>query len=67
MLHPAVPKTSAGFHYPADKINYSKDIGGMISIDTATKTLTVRECLWNTDPAHPGKDPVWGEGITLAL
>ena len=39
----------------------------LISIDTATKTLTARECLWNTDPDHPGKDPVWGKSITVAL
>ncbi len=39
----------------------------LLSIDPATRTLTVRECLWNTDPAHPGKDPAWGESFTLQL
>lgn len=29
MLHPAIPKTKATFHYPADKINYTRDIGGI--------------------------------------
>jgi hypothetical protein len=39
----------------------------LISIDPATRTLTVRECRWNTDPAHPEKIPVWGESFTLQL
>lgn len=29
MLHPATPLTAATFRYPADKINYSRDIGGI--------------------------------------
>lgn len=29
MLHPPTPLTSASFHYPADKINYSRNIGGI--------------------------------------
>jgi hypothetical protein len=36
------------------------------SIDTATHTLTVRECLWNADPAHPGS-LAWGDHVTVAL
>jgi len=39
----------------------------LITIDPASKTLTVRECLWNTDPLHPGKPPVWGESFTMTL
>ena len=39
----------------------------LLSIDTTTRTLTVRECLWNTDPAHPEKTPSWGESLTLQL
>jgi Calcineurin-like phosphoesterase len=29
MLHPATPKTSASFHFPQDKISYSRTIGGI--------------------------------------
>jgi hypothetical protein len=39
----------------------------LITIDPATLTLTVRECLWNTDPTKPGTSPVWGESRTLHL
>jgi len=39
----------------------------LISIDPASKTLTVRECRWNTDPTHPEKPPVWGDSRTIQL
>jgi hypothetical protein len=39
----------------------------LITIDPASKTLTVRECRWNTDPTHPHKPPVWGDSFTLQL
>ena len=39
----------------------------LITIDSASKTLTVRECRWNTDPTHPDKPPVWGDSLTLQL
>ena len=39
----------------------------LITIDPASKTLTVRECRWNTDPTHPDKPPVWGDSLTLQL
>ncbi|HXB95105.1 MAG TPA: metallophosphoesterase [Puia sp.] len=39
----------------------------LISIDPTAKTLTVRECLWNPNPANPDADPVWGDSFTLAL
>jgi hypothetical protein len=39
----------------------------LITIDPASKTLTVRECRWNTDPTHPGKPPVWGDSRTIQL
>ncbi len=39
----------------------------LISIDPVARMLTVRECLWNTDPLRPEKDPVWGESFTLTL
>jgi hypothetical protein len=38
-----------------------------ISIDTNTLTMTVRECLWNTDPVHPEKRIQWGESKTMKL
>jgi hypothetical protein len=39
----------------------------LVTIDTITLTMTVRECLWNTDPAHPGKNIQWGESKTMRL
>jgi len=39
----------------------------LITIDPASKILTVRECRWNTDPTHPDKPPVWGDSLTLQL
>ena len=39
----------------------------LITIDPASKTLTVRECRWNTDPTHPDKPPVWGDSRTIQL
>jgi Calcineurin-like phosphoesterase len=39
----------------------------LITIDPTSKTLTVRECRWNTDPTHPDKPPVWGDSLTLHL
>jgi hypothetical protein len=39
----------------------------LITIDPVGKRLTVRECLWDTEPSHPGKSPVWGESSTLKL
>ena len=39
----------------------------LISIDTRSRTMTVRECLWNTVPSDPAQKVVWGETITIAL
>jgi hypothetical protein len=39
----------------------------LVSINMKTKMLTVRECLWNPDPAHPQKLPEWGKSITISL
>jgi len=39
----------------------------LITIDPVSKTLTVRQCLWNTDPTHPDKPPVWGDSSTIQL
>ncbi len=37
------------------------------TIDPATRTMTVRECLWNADPADPEGRPSWGETATITL
>jgi hypothetical protein len=37
------------------------------TLDTAAKTLTVRECLWNTAPGDPLEAVVWGESKTVSL
>ena len=36
------------------------------TIDLASQTMTVRECLWNTDPSHPDHI-AWGGSTTVAL
>jgi len=36
-------------------------------IDTANKTMTVRECLWNADPDNPSAPLVWGATATVSL
>jgi hypothetical protein len=45
-----------------DETRLSFQVG---SIDTATQMLTVRECLWNVDPARPSL--TWGETKTVTL
>jgi len=37
------------------------------TIDTESRTMTVREVLWNADPQHPEKSPAWGASTTVAL
>ena len=37
------------------------------TVDLASRTLTVRECLWNADPAHPTSPLVWGASTTVAF
>ena len=37
------------------------------ALDPATRTLTVRECLWNTDPDHPAAPVTWGSSATVSL
>ncbi len=39
----------------------------LVTINTKTLTMTVRECLWNVDPSHPGKSIKWGESRTIHL
>jgi hypothetical protein len=37
------------------------------TIDTASRRMTVRECLWNVDPRHPSTPIAWGASTTVAL
>jgi hypothetical protein len=37
-----------------------------IAIDSRNKTMTVRECLWNTSPDHPSR-LCWGQKRTISL
>ena len=37
------------------------------TIDMASRTMTVRECLWDADPAHPSAPVAWGASTTVAL
>jgi hypothetical protein len=39
----------------------------LITLDTAARKMTVRECLWNPDPSHPDASPRWGESKTFSL
>jgi hypothetical protein len=39
----------------------------VVTIDTASRLLTARECLWNADPAHPNGAIQWGGSTTVAL
>ena len=39
----------------------------VVTIDTKSLTMTVRECLWNTDPSHPEKNIQWGDSKTILL
>ena len=39
----------------------------LITIDTHTKRMTVRECRWNTDPANPGVPVSWGQSLSISL
>ena len=39
----------------------------LISIDTKSKIMTVRECLWNTVPTNPSTPIVWGAVSTISL
>ena len=37
------------------------------TIDPVSRTMTVRECLWNHDPHDPGASLAWGASTTVAL
>ena len=39
----------------------------LVTIDILSKKMTVRECLWNTDPQHPEKPLQWGVSKTISL
>jgi hypothetical protein len=39
----------------------------LVTVDTKTLAMTVRECLWNTNPAHPDKCIKWGASKTISL
>ncbi|MEO6849470.1 MAG: metallophosphoesterase [Mucilaginibacter sp.] len=39
----------------------------LISLDTKTQTLTVRECLWNTQPLNTAQKVVFGKSATVSL
>jgi hypothetical protein len=39
----------------------------VVTIDTASRMMTVRECLWDADPAHPNAPLAWGGSTTVAL
>ena len=39
----------------------------VVTIDTASRLMTVRECLWNADPANPRAPLAWGGSTTVAL
>ena len=37
------------------------------TIDPSRQILTVRECLWNVDPAHPTGPIAWGDAATVSI
>jgi hypothetical protein len=39
----------------------------IVTVDTALRLMTVRECLWNADPAHPDAPLAWGSSTTVAF
>jgi hypothetical protein len=39
----------------------------LITLDPLTQTLTVRECLWNTQPSNPDQKVVFGKSVTVSL
>lgn len=39
----------------------------LVIVDTKKGTMTVRECLWNTDPTHPEKPLQWGSSKTVSF
>jgi hypothetical protein len=39
----------------------------IVTIDLVLRTMTVRECLWNADPARPEAPAAWGDAVTVTL
>ncbi|MDQ2721003.1 MAG: metallophosphoesterase [Bacteroidota bacterium] len=39
----------------------------LITINTKLLVMTIRECLWNSDPTHAGNSIKWGESKTISL
>jgi hypothetical protein len=39
----------------------------VVTIDVASRIMTVRECLWNPDPKNPDANVTWGGSVTVAL
>jgi hypothetical protein len=39
----------------------------LISLDPETQTLTVKECLWNTDPMNAAQKVVFGETAVVSV
>jgi|GEM_PF-322117 len=39
----------------------------LVTIDAQSKTMTVRECLWNAAPSNPTGPIVWGQDTTVSL
>lgn len=39
----------------------------LVTIDSQAKKMTVRECLWNSNPLHPETAIVWGASINISL
>ena len=37
----------------------------VITIDTLLRRMTVRECLWNTEPKNAAASVQWGESKTV--
>jgi hypothetical protein len=39
----------------------------LVSIDPASRTMSVRNCMWNVDPAKPDAPLAWGAAVFYAL
>lgn len=39
----------------------------LVTIDSERRLMTVRDCLWNANPAKPESPIAWGEAITIAI
>jgi hypothetical protein len=39
----------------------------VVTINSKTRTMTVRDCLWNTNPAKADSPIAWGNTVTVAL